>query len=91
MASQRKSQELDGFVGLENSLLAEMQSRQSPFVMFLLISTHRHVARAKYLDKRQEMEIKVACPAQFPKGKQPLVPLVISNGDLPVPVTTPIV
>lgn len=75
MASQRKSQELDGFVGLENSSLAEMQSHQSPFAMFLLISTHRYVAHAKYLDKKQEMEIKVTCSAQLPKGKEPLLSL----------------
>lgn len=75
MASQRKSQELDGFVGLENSSLAEMQSHQSPFAMFLLISTRRYVAHAKYLDKKQEMEIKVTCSAQLPKGKEPLLSL----------------
>lgn len=75
MASQRKSQELDGLVGLENSSLAEMQSHQSPFAMFLLISTRRYVAHAKYLDKKQEMEIKVTCSAQLPKGKEPLLSL----------------
>jgi hypothetical protein len=41
----------------------------------LLISTHRYVACAKYLDKKQEMEVEVTCSAQFPKGKEPCLSL----------------
>lgn len=88
MAAQRKSQELDGFVGLENSLLAEMQSHQSPFAMFLLISTWRYVEHVKYLDKQQETggEDYLFCP--IPNGQRAFfIPLVISNGNPLVPVT----
>lgn len=40
-----------------------------------------------FRNKRQE--VKIICSAQCPEGKEPfLIPLVISNGSLFVPVTT---
>lgn len=74
MSTHRKSRELDGFSGLENSFLAETQSHPSPFALFLLMFTYSYVAHVKYLDKKEEMEVKVTCSAQSPKGKEPFCP-----------------
>lgn len=66
LATQRKTQELDGAVGLEKFAGRNAISSVS-FCYVPFDFTHRYVEHAKYLDKKQEMEVKVALSAQFPE------------------------